>query len=108
EPAMVDKAMKREPTPKTMSPYGDYDGVQDLLVKQLEKGPYLLGDRFSAADVLWGGALRWMTAFKLFPELPPVVDYVKRVTSRPAFVKTLKADSERAAQHQAAAEASKS
>jgi glutathione S-transferase len=108
EPAMVDKAMKRDPAPRAMSPYSDYDSVQDVVVKQLEKGPYLLGDKFSAADVLWGAALGWMTAFKLFPELPPVVDYVKRVTSRPTFVKAMKEDTERAARHQAAAEAAKS
>jgi glutathione S-transferase len=108
EPAIVDRAMEREPAPKAMSPYSDYDSVQTTIVEQLTKGPYLLGDRFSAADVLWGGALRWITAFKLFPELPPVVDYVKRVTSRPAFAKAMKEDAERAAQHQAAADAAKS
>jgi glutathione S-transferase len=107
EPAMVDKAMKREPAPKAMSPYGDYDTVLNTIVAQLNKGPYLLGERFSAADVLWGGALRWTTMFKLIPESPVVMDYVKRVTSRPAFVKMIQDDAERAAQHQAAAEAAK-
>jgi glutathione S-transferase len=107
EPAMVDKAMKREPAPKSMSPYSDYDSVERLVLGQLEKGPYLLGEKFSAADILWGGALRWMTMFKLFPESPAVMDYVQRVTTRPAFVKTTKEDAERA-QRQAAVEAAKS
>jgi glutathione S-transferase len=105
EPAMVDKAMKREPAPKAMSPYSDHDSVSNTILAQLNKGPYLLGERFSAADVLWGGALRWTTMFKLFPESPAVMDYVKRVTGRPAFVKMIKDDAERAAQHQAAVEA---
>jgi glutathione S-transferase len=108
EPAMVDRAMKREPAPKAMSPYGDYDSVVNIIVAQLQKAPYLLGERFSAADILWGGALGWMTAFKLVPEAPPIMDYVKRVTSRPAFVKMTKEDAERAAQHKAAAEAANS
>jgi glutathione S-transferase len=108
EPAMVDKAMKREPAPKALSVYGDYDSVVNLIAEQLGKGPYLLGDRFSAADILWGGALRWMTAFKLVPELPPIMDYVKRVTDRPAFAKAMTDDAERAKRHLAEAEAAKS
>src|ERR1700722_1834604 len=107
EPAMVDKAMKREPAPKAMSPYSDYNSVQSVILSQLENGPYLLGERFSAADVLWGSALKWMTMFKLFPESPAVTDYVQRVTTRPAFIKVTKDDTERAARHQIAAEAAK-
>jgi glutathione S-transferase len=108
EPAMVDKSMNRDPGPKAVSPYSDYGSVVDIVRRQLEQGPYLLGERFTAADVLWGGALRWTTMFKLFPESPPVTDYIKRVTSRPAFVKMSKHDSELAAQHQAAVDAAQS
>jgi glutathione S-transferase len=39
----------------------------------LASGPYLLRDRFSAADVLWGAALTWMTMFKLVPETPEIL-----------------------------------
>ena len=53
EPAIVDRALKRETTPVTMCPYGDYDTMLKALVDQLGKGPYMLGERFSAADVLW-------------------------------------------------------
>jgi len=53
EPAIVDRALKRDPAPATMCPYGDYDTVLKTLVDQLAKGPYMLGERFSAADVLW-------------------------------------------------------
>jgi glutathione S-transferase len=106
EPAMVDHAMKREPAPQAMSPYSDYESVLKLINDQLSKGPYLLGERFSAADLLWGGALRWMTLFKLVPETPGVTDYIRRVTGRPAFVKALKEDADRAAQRDAAKAAS--
>jgi glutathione S-transferase len=102
EPAMVDRAMKRDPAPQAMSPYSDYESVLKMINDQLAIGPYLLGERFSAADLLWGGALRWMTLFKLVPESPAVTDYVKRVTSRPAFAKALKEDAERVAQREAA------
>jgi glutathione S-transferase len=84
EPALIDKAMKREPAPSSTSPYGDYDTMLGTLTQQLRAGPYLLGERFSAADVLWGTALAWTTAFKLVPELPEIMAYIERVNARPA------------------------
>jgi len=38
--------------------------------------------------------LRWTTRFKLVPELPVIVDYVARVTSRPSFVRAAKIDAD--------------
>ncbi len=102
EPAVVDRAMQREPGRTGMSPYGDYDTMLKTLTDQLAKGPYLLGERFTAADVLWGGALGWTTAFKVVPELPVIMDYVRRVTARPAFAKVKAMDAELAAKHAAA------
>jgi len=87
EPALMDRAMKRESAPRSSSPYGDYDTMFKTLTDQLERGPYLLGERFSAADVLWGTALTWTTMFKLVPELPLIKAYMDRVNSRPAVAK---------------------
>jgi glutathione S-transferase len=92
EPAITDLAMKREPTPPTMCPYGDYDTMLATLTAQLRAGPWLLGERFSAADVLWGTALGWATLFKLVPELPEVMAYIDRVSSRPAARRAAEAD----------------
>jgi glutathione S-transferase len=103
EPAMVDKAMKREPGDRGMSPYGSYDTMISTLAQELERGPYLLGQTFSAADVLWGSALGWMIGFKLVPDLPVFKSYVERVTSRPAFKKVGELDAKMAAEHEAAA-----
>jgi glutathione S-transferase len=103
EPAVVDRAAKHEPAPQTMSPYGDYDTMLGTVVAQLRKGPYLLGERFSAADVLWGTALGWTTMFELVPKLPAVMDYVKRVGSRPAAASVQARDAELAAAQEAKA-----
>jgi glutathione S-transferase len=97
EPAIVDKSMQREPAPLAMSPYGDYDTMLKTLTDQLEKGPYLLGETFSAADVLWGNALSWTTMFKLVPELPVIRAYIDRVTTRPAMQRAAAKDAELAA-----------
>jgi glutathione S-transferase len=101
EPAVVDRAMKREPASPTMCPYGDYDTMLKTLVDRLREGPYILGDRVSAADVLWGGALTWTTAFKLVPELPEIAAYVERMGSRPAVARARAKDAEILAARQA-------
>jgi glutathione S-transferase len=103
EPAIGDRALKREPAPQRMSAYGDYDGVLAALVGQLRKGPYMLGERFSAADVLWGTAFSWTTGFKLVPELPEITAYLSRWNSRPSVARVEAKDAELTAQHEAAA-----
>lgn len=98
EPAIVDRAMKREPAPPSTSPYGTWEQVLDALTAQLAQGPYLFGERFTAADVLWGTALNWTTKFQLVPELPVIRGYVDRVLARPAMQRALAKDAAFAAQ----------
>ncbi|HET8555016.1 MAG TPA: glutathione S-transferase family protein [Rhodanobacteraceae bacterium] len=92
EPAVGDRAMKRDAAPRMQSPYGDYDTTLKTLTDQLAAGPWLLGDRFSAADVLWGNALRFVTGFKLVEATPVIADYIARVMARPAEQRALKAN----------------
>src|SRR3981081_3609400 len=94
EPAVVDRALKSEPAPPALAPYGDSPAILKTVTDQLPKGLDLLGDRMTAADVLWGTALAWTTAFKIVPELPVIMDYVKRVGARPSVAK-VKAGDER-------------
>jgi glutathione S-transferase len=103
EPALVDRALKREPGPLAMVPYGDFDTMLKTLTDQLARGPYMLGEKFSAADVLWGTALTWTTMFKIVPELPVIMDYVKRMGARPSAAKVKAKDAELAAAQAAAA-----
>ena len=103
EPAVVDRAMKREPGQLAMVPYGDYDTMLKTLAGQLAKGPYLLGEQISAADVLWGTALTWTTMFKLVPELPVITDYIGRLGTRPSVAKVKDLDAKLSAEHEAAA-----
>jgi glutathione S-transferase len=97
EPAVVDRAQKREPAPQAMSPYGDYDTMLKTLTDQLAKGPNFLGDRFSAIDVLWGTALNWTTMFKLVPALPVIQAYIDRMGARPSVARAKAKDAELAA-----------
>lgn len=92
EPALIDRALKRESGGQAMSPYGTFEAVAGALNTQLKKGPYLLGDRFSAADVLWGGALAWTTGFGLIEKTPAIAAYLDRILERPAFVRAREKD----------------
>lgn len=85
EPALVDRSMKRDPAPPSTSPYGTFDSMFNTVVQQLAAGPWLLGERFTAADVLWGSALGWTSAFGLLPERAEIGAYVERVKARPAI-----------------------
>ncbi len=85
EPAVVDRALKREAPPRAMSPYADADTAIKAILDQIARGPFILGERFSAADVLWGTSLRWITRFGLIEKTPSLAAYLDRVTTRPAF-----------------------
>jgi len=94
EPAVVDRSMKREPASLAMSPYGDFDTVMKTVGDQLAAGPYMLGERFSAVDVLWGTALGWTTMFGLVPATPVIQAYIERINSRPAVARARALDTE--------------
>ncbi|WP_409525668.1 hypothetical protein [Nitrincola sp. MINF-07-Sa-05] len=62
------------------------------LFDQISKGPYLLGDKPYAVDLLWGMSLKWCRMFGLFDSNPAVDAYIERITSRPAFIRTEERD----------------
>jgi glutathione S-transferase len=94
EPAVIDKALKREPGPTSMLPYGDFDSTMNVIVSQLEKGPWLLGNEFTAPDVLWGTALTWMTGFGVVEAVPAIKSYVERWNARPSVNKVAQIDAD--------------
>lgn len=102
EPALLDHSAERAPVPRMQSGYGDYDSVMSTLRAQLEEpGPWLLGERFTVADVLWGTALSWMLQFGLVPDEPVYRDYADRVMARPAMQRAAEADTKLAAEQKA-------
>lgn len=92
EPAVTDLALKREPGSPAMMSYGTYDATIDALSGALIKGPYILGETFSAADVIVGSGVRWMLMFKLLPERREFTSYAERLTARPALQRALATD----------------
>lgn len=94
EPAIADRWRKIEPSMASAMSYGTYDDTVNALVGAVSGGSYILGERFSAADVVIGSAVRWMTLFKLLPEKPEFASYIERLTSRPAFKSAMAKDEE--------------
>jgi glutathione S-transferase len=85
EPAVIDRAAPRkEEARRAMLGYGDFDTTMNVVAKAVEKGPWILGDQFTAADVVIGSNVRWGTMFKLVPERPEFAAYSARVAARPA------------------------
>ena len=102
EPAVIDQWMKNKPADKTACHYGDFDTMFNTLVEQLSKGPYLLGEQFSALHVLWATSFRWMGYYNLLPKLPVIDAYMERVLSRPAAIAAGEKDAMLASQQAAA------
>lgn len=99
EPAMIDKAGDRSPTPRGMTGWGSYDLVIETLRDALGKAsPYILGERFTTPDVVIGSTLRFGMGFKIIPELPEFVAYAKRLEERPALQRQLAIENDYARQ----------
>ena len=56
----------------------------DVVAKAVAKGPWLMGEQFTAADVVIGSNVRWGMMFKMVPERKEFIDYAARVAARPA------------------------
>ena len=68
----------------------------DCLSQTLRQGPWLLGDHYSAADLLCSGPFLWFPDFT--PDVPVIRDWVARCGARPSVRRVLARDAaERAA-----------
>ena len=66
--------------------FGDFDRVFDLVEAAVATGPWLLGEKFSAADVIIGSDLYFgIDIFRLVPSRPALRAYVDRCLARPAL-----------------------
>ena len=87
----MDKMFNRPPfeRPGAIS-YGTYETMLATLETALTPGPWILGDRFSAADVFVGSQLHYAVMTKAIEPTPVMQKYVDRIAARPALQKLLK------------------
>lgn len=65
--------------------WGTYEAMVTAAEAAISQGPFLLGERFTMADVVFGGTLRYMLMFNMIDAKPAFSAYVARLEGRPAF-----------------------
>lgn len=91
EPAMMERFNGWEVNPGT-SGWGNFDRMIRTFEQGLETGPWILGERFSAADTLLGSSAYFMQAFGILPESASLEAYIERCLARPAYAAALAAN----------------
>ena len=85
EPVMHFKFLNID-NPALHRTFRGYDEAAARLVEALEASPWLVGDNYTAADLLIGSTFAWMR--DLTPDSAAVKDWVSRVEARPAAKRT--------------------
>jgi glutathione S-transferase len=99
EPAIVDHMLSRPPAERRGAVgYGSYEDTLSTLEKVLTPGPWVLGERFSAADVYLGSAIGWAMMTKSLEPRPVFQAYAGRCQERPAFKRAMAQNEEFAKQ----------
>lgn len=91
EPAVISAFMKIE-VPKVTAGWVGTQQMMPAILARLSPGPYLLGENFSALDVLFGTSFALFAQSDLLPKSPEIEAYYKRVVARPAFARAMARD----------------
>lgn len=65
--------------------WGDYDAMLKTIDFAIGKGPFVCGEQFTMADIVFGGTLRYMVRFKSIEPSAAVTAYCERLAARPAL-----------------------
>lgn len=84
EPAVSAKAAKWEVREGQVG-WGGYDAMLQATESAIADGPFILGDTFSMADVLFGGTVRFLLGFGMLEPRPALTAYAERLAARPAL-----------------------
>ena len=83
EPAYITFPMARsDPSPTV--PWGSVASISSILTETLAERPYILGDRFTAADIMVGSLVLWGLSGKILPSTPVLESYAHLLEQRPA------------------------
>ncbi len=92
EPALIDAMLQRPAGPPNALGWGSLEQTLATLETTLAAGPYLLGERFSAADVMIGSELIWGMAIGQIDKRDAFTAYSERLQARPAQAKAMAKD----------------
>lgn len=85
EPTMSEKLNKIPPN-RIQNGWGDFKSMISTLSDGLGNNAWILGDQFSAADVMLGSSVHFLQLFDLLGNAPVLTEYVERCRQRPAFI----------------------
>jgi glutathione S-transferase len=81
--------------PEGSAGWGSFDKVFNVLSEVLSASPYMLGEKFSAADVMIASDLYFVIdVFKMLAPRPEFTAFLERCHSRPAFLRAQKIDAD--------------
>jgi glutathione S-transferase len=86
EPAFMSRFMNTD-VPRGTAGWVPVDEAMAAVIALLSRGPYVLGEHFSAADVLYGTTFAMFGQSPLMPKSQVIDDYVQRIVTRPAFAR---------------------
>lgn len=90
EPATIDRMFNRPQVDRPSAVgYGSYEDTMNALEKALQPGPFILGERFSAADVYVGSQIAWGMRTQSIEPRATFQKYVAVLMERPAFKRVL-------------------
>lgn len=72
--------------------YGGFEQTVDALEGALQPGPWILGDRFSAADIYVGSQILWGLQFGTLPAREAFKAYAARLSGREAAIRAREID----------------
>ncbi len=75
--------------------WGEWDTMTGILADAMSPGPFLLGEQFTAADVMVGSTLAWAMGVGILPREGPMAPYVARIAARPSWARTAATDGKR-------------
>jgi glutathione S-transferase len=90
EPAWMSAFMKWQ-VPRGTAGWVPVPEVMEFVNATLAKGPYILGEKFSAVDILVGTTFAMFLGTPMLEKTALLEAYVKRVTGRPAWAKAQQA-----------------
>ena len=93
EPAMAEKFSGAEPN-RGRNGWGDYASMIETLEAGLDGREWIMGDQFTAADVMLGSSVVFMRLFDMLPESETLSAYADRCLVRPAYQKAMRFDAD--------------
>src|SRR5690349_16514635 len=91
------------PERERMMSYGNFAKTINTLEAAISSADYLVGNRFSAADVYVGAQIGFGIMFGTLERRPAFERYWQRMSARPAYLRAVKLDDEKAAELKKAA-----